>query len=90
MAGDSDRIVEALEPFSADVDGTPVGVSKGDKFYADDPVVRGRAHLFGDVTVRRTRRPASSGAVETATAAPGERRTVGGPGRPRGAASKDG
>lgn len=87
------KIVEALEPFSADIDGVPVGVCKGDKFYDDDPVVRDRRHLFGEVTVRSTRtRPPSMSAVETATAAPGERRTVSGPGpgRPRAGASGKG
>lgn len=85
------RIVEALEAFSTDVDGVPVGVSRGDKFYDDDPVVRDRRHLFGEVTVRSTRaRPASMSAVETATAAPGERRTVSGPGRPRAGTSGKG
>jgi len=79
------KIVEALESFSADVDGVPVSVSHRDRFYDDDPVVIGRRHLFGEVTVRstRARKPASAVAVEVATAGPGERRTLGGPGRPR-------
>lgn len=77
-------IVEALESFSVDIDGVPFTVNRFDKFPSDDPVTRGRAHLFGEVTVRRSRQPARpAAAVETATAAPGERRTVGGPGRPR-------
>ena len=72
-------IVEAREPFSVNLpDGTPVTVGRGDRFYADDPVVAGREHLFGELTVR-TSRPAGPGtaaAAETASAAPGERRTV--------------
>jgi hypothetical protein len=84
------KIVQALQSFSADIDGVPVGVNAGDKFYDDDPAVTGRRHLFGEITVRstRARRPIGPDTVETATAGPGERRTMSGPGpgRPRGAA----
>jgi hypothetical protein len=73
-------IVEAKEPFSVTLpDGRPFVVARGDRFYADDPVVRGREHLFGEITVRRSSpigapesgRPEPS---ETADAPPGTRR----------------
>lgn len=74
------RIVSAREPFTADIDGAPVPVGTGDLFYADDAVVQGREHLFGEARVRRTRpRPApvtEPQGVETADAAPGTRRAT--------------
>lgn len=79
MADPTDRrVLEAREPFSITLpDGTPLVIGKGDRFYADDPAVAGREHLFGELTVRTSRaRPAdSAAAVETATAGPGDRRT---------------
>jgi hypothetical protein len=47
--------------------------------YADDEVVQGRERLFGPLRVTRLGGrvpPAAGGAVETATAGPGERREV--------------
>lgn len=75
-----ERIVSAREPFTADIDGAPVPVGTGDLFYADDAVVKGREHLFGEARVRRTRpRPepaAEPAGAETADAAPGTRRAT--------------
>lgn len=73
------KILEASEPFSVTLqDGTPYSVATGDRFYSDDPVVRGREKLFGELQVRSSRptRPVSSPAVETASADPGEKRSV--------------
>lgn len=72
------RIMEAAESFSVYLkDGTPFVVVTGERFWSDDPIVEGREHLFGELSVRSSRpaRPASR-AVETASAAPGSRRTV--------------
>lgn len=67
-------IVEAKEPFSVTLrDSTPFNVSRGDRFYSDDPVVKGREHMFGDLQVRSSQ---PNPANETASAAPGERRNV--------------
>lgn len=72
-------MVEALDAFSVTLsDGTPFVVRHGDRFWSDDPIVKGRNTLFGEVTVRSTRpvAPPSTAAVETATAAPGARRAM--------------
>lgn len=75
-------VVRALEPFAVYVDGVPVQVGAGDLFYADDPVVKGRESMFGEIKVRTSEQPKSRGtrrpaaAVETATAAPGEKRAT--------------
>lgn len=70
-------IVEAAEPFSVTLkDGTPFSVARGDLFYSDDPVVKGRELLFGEVNVRSSRPYRATSAAETATAGPGEKRTV--------------
>lgn len=72
---DAGAIVEALEAFSVDLPTGPCNVSAGERFYADDPIVRGREHLFGAVTVRRSAPAPVTATTETATAGPGERRT---------------
>jgi hypothetical protein len=71
------KIVQALESFSVDLDGAPFSVQAGDSFLASDPVVKGREGLFGEVSLRSSGAPrrATAVATETATAAPGERRT---------------
>lgn len=76
-------IVSANQPFSVNLsDGVPCMVADGDLFYADDEVVVGREHLFGQVEVRRSspRRiagpPASPVGGETADATPGTARQV--------------
>lgn len=80
-------IVEANQPFSVTLpDGTPLNVSKGDRYYSDDQVVKGREALFSPLSVKATARPA--GKVETATAAPGERRVVSRPSAPKSAGTK--
>ena len=70
------KIVQALMAFMATHNGVPVNVGVGDLFYDDDPIVKGRADMFGDLEVRSTndlmRRPraASYAAPETAVAPP--------------------
>lgn len=72
----SRKVLEAREPFSTTLpDGTPLVVGRGDRYYADDPVVAGREKLFTELQVKSSQ-PAAPTAVETATAAPGERRSV--------------
>lgn len=59
------------EPFSFDQDGVPVTMRAGALLPEGDPRAVGREHLLeqaDDVAAR--------GAVETATAAPGERRSL--------------
>lgn len=79
----TDRIVQAREPFSATVNGIPFMVTAGELYYAKDPLVKGREHLFRDLTVQssglggeKNREFASvtGSATETATAEPGKRR----------------
>lgn len=79
MADTDTGIVEALEAFSVDLPTGPCSVGYRDRFYASDPIVRGREHLFGPVSVRRSVPvPVSASTTETATAGPGERRSVSG------------
>ena len=57
--------------------GAQVNLRRGQLFPDDHPFVKGREHLFepaDDVAARSADSPAA--AVETATAAPGERRSV--------------
>lgn len=70
------KIVAARESFTIDVDGAPVPVGAGDLFYDDDAAVTGRAHLFGEVKVRRTQRRTARPQEETADRAPGTRRAT--------------
>ncbi len=82
------RIVEAREPFSVTINGTPLTVSMGDRYYADDPVVASmdpaaQHRLWGELKVKSTVPPPppeptvpAVASVETATAGPGERRRV--------------
>ncbi len=71
------KILEAGEPFSVTLrDGTPFSVARGDRFYSDDQIVKGRERLFGELQVRTSGPARPSAAAETATAAPGERRVV--------------
>jgi hypothetical protein len=76
-------IVQARESFAVYLtDGRPFSVVTGDTFYSDDPVVKGREQLFGELTVRTSQGPshkpppAPARAAETADAAPVQRRTV--------------
>lgn len=73
------QMVEALESFSVTLaNGAPFVVNRGDRFWSDDEVCKGRTHLFGEVSVRSSGgiRPAAPAAAvdETASAAPGARR----------------
>jgi hypothetical protein len=79
------KIMEATTSFAVYLeDGTPFSVVTGDRFYSDDPVLVGREQLFGEITVRTSRPrpnpqpgpPPAAGDPETATAAPGARRTL--------------
>lgn len=59
---------------SVHFDGRIVRIAEGDPWYATDPFVVARPELFNDEPIRvYGTRPA---AVEQASAAPGERRTV--------------
>ncbi len=57
-------------------------VGAGDLYWSDDPIVKGREGLFGDVQVRETKSrrkpaaPSSPDGDETADQAPGRRRTT--------------
>lgn len=65
-------IVKATEPFSyVRPDGVLDVVTTERLFDGDDPVVKQRPHLFEPVEVAAAR---TSGATETASAAPGEAR----------------
>jgi len=76
------RVVQAKDSFAVVINGHPKVVSFGDRFYSDDPVVKGREHLFEDQSVQKSwengrlaqiSSPLGS-AVETTTAEPGVRR----------------
>jgi hypothetical protein len=72
------RILRAREPFSVTLpSGVPVAVNTGDLWDADDPLVKGRELLFGEVEVRNSAMYGRSRVdvdTETADAAPGTRR----------------
>jgi hypothetical protein len=79
------KILEATTSFAIYLrDGTPFSVVTGDRFWSDDPAVAGREQLFGEVTVRtslpransKAGPPPAAGDTETATAAPGSRRSL--------------
>jgi hypothetical protein len=79
------KILEAMTSFAIYLrDGTPFSVVTGDRFWSDDPAVAGREQLFGEVTVRsslprantKAGPPPAAGDAETATAAPGSRRSL--------------
>lgn len=80
------RVVEAKEPFSVTLSGgTPFVVNRGDRFFSDDQVVKGRERLFTELVVRESRpttRPTTAD-METASAGPGSRRTVSRPPSPK-------
>lgn len=67
-------IKRCKHPFVAYLNGRPRVLHVGDLVDEDDPVMRGRTHMFEDVeaTVPHRAEPA----VEQATAEPGERRSV--------------
>jgi hypothetical protein len=62
------------EAFSFDDNGVPVVMRAGTLVEDDDPRIKGRERHFEDADDAAAR--TSVAAVETATAAPGERRTV--------------
>lgn len=67
------------EPFSADIKGVPRVVPAGQLVDSSDPIVKGREHLFESVDAHMASRdtaPDTMAAVETATAAPGEKRSA--------------
>ena len=71
------KIVQCRSTFATSDNGNTVMIQGGDLYYSDDPIVKGRESLFSEPTVKSSR-PAKSTAraQETATAAPGERRSV--------------
>jgi len=77
----ADEYVQAITTFNCAVDGTPYAVGAGDTFRTNDPVVKAHKELFGPMKVRdsrrEVRRPYGAALLETASAAPGERRTRG-------------
>lgn len=74
------ELMQAQVPFTTQVNGVPYAVGAGDVFAASDEVVRRHAAYFRPVSVRdssvaRRPLPRHPGA-ETASAAPGELRSV--------------
>jgi len=81
-------LLRAREAFTAMVDGVPASVSAGEVIDASDPVAKGRAGLFEEVTASEASRgrvkvtnppspaPRTRTRTEQATAAPGELRDV--------------
>lgn len=76
-------IHRAIEAFAyGDKSGVPRSVAPGDLMSSDDPNFKGREHLFEKVEVAADRqsaeptKPPKPPTVETATAEPGERRSI--------------
>lgn len=69
--GDQPPVVVALASFVGAVGATDISVRTGDLFGADDPIVKKFPTLFGPVKVRQS---VPTPRVETASAAPGEKR----------------
>lgn len=73
-------VLRAREAFAcSDAQGTPRVVRPGDLFDSTDPLVTGRQNLFEPVEVATQRSEAvvaGGSSVESATAAPGEKRSV--------------
>lgn len=70
------KVMRVIEAFSTDVDGVPRVFPEGHLFRSDDPVVKGRDRFLMDAEVYSDRALRGSDAVETATAAPGEKRSL--------------
>lgn len=67
-------IVRATQPFAfTDTAGVPRVVRAGDLYDETDPNVKGRENLFEPVETAASR---TAAVVETATAAPGEKRSL--------------
>lgn len=67
----------AKETFTYDApDGAQVVIHRGRPLPDDHPAVKGREHLFESVDAVASRTAGAGAAVETGTAAPGERRSV--------------
>jgi hypothetical protein len=62
----SDDILVAKESFSTEINGVPRAVTKGETFREGHPVVEGREEMFKPFKIDNE--------IETATAAPGEKR----------------
>lgn len=69
-------VLRVKEGFSFDHNGMPVTLKVGQLVNEDDPWVRGRETFFEPADKSALRQVPSSIAVETATAAPGERRVL--------------
>lgn len=76
--------VQNKEPFTAWPDGTPRTIRRGEIITTDDPIYKGREHLFETLDEHAAREAQQrqamgitpSAPVERMTAAPGERRRV--------------
>lgn len=69
--------VRAKEPFSFDAPGgAQVNIRRGQLFPDGHPYLKGRENLFEPADDAAARSAGTSASVETATAAPGERRTI--------------
>lgn len=69
--------VRVKESHSFDApNGAQVNLRRGQLFPDDHPYVKGREHLFEPAEDAAARSAGTGAAVETATAAPGERRLV--------------
>lgn len=69
-------ILRVKEPFSVDVDGSPRVFTAGQLVDSTNPAVKGREHLFETIDEWMGQQPGAGG-VEQATAAPGEKRSLG-------------
>lgn len=72
------RVLEASESFAVlRTSGIPLMVTAGDRYWSDDPIVSSNPQLFRDLQVKSSVpvTPSTAQQTETATAAPGERRT---------------
>jgi hypothetical protein len=70
-------VVRVKEGISFDApDGAQVNLRRGQLFPDDHPYVKGREAFFEPADDAAARSAGTGAAVETATAAPGERRTV--------------
>ena len=79
-AAEVENVYRVLEPFAFDHEGRPYVMRKGDIVEGDHPAYIGRERLFEQVTAQAAREARQMrtqvSAVETATAAPGERRRM--------------
>lgn len=65
------QVLVALASFVGGIGNVDVAITRGELFASDDPAVQKWPELFGPVVVRRS---VLEPRIETATAAPGEKR----------------